>query len=174
VGFDYRSDSNGNGELTGVDFLRTPGFGGFSFAIATTGAFTGSIAKQENVWSLKKEDNGVITAKFQNIELEGKLTQVNNCNSIIVSGHFARRLNHWKNNPDKVWLNLYLDGELVDTIIHEGKINDENYSAATVIGSVSNIIQLSKPILLNTAIEASPAWTAKKIDEELCSQFNSL
>lgn len=160
-------DSQGQGKLTGSDFLRTAGFGKFTFAIGVELGFKGNLAKQDNVWSLSIDANGEVLADFQ---LRGSLANARTCHVVAVSGTFTPRILGIRNVRDTVEMSLYVDGTLVDTYSGVAKLNDSHFAKPTVIGeSDGQEHRLFEPVLLNIAVDRSSSWSASSIEQRVCN-----
>ena len=48
------SENDRGATLTGADFLRTPGIGGYTFGIGVPHLYEGKIAGQSDIWSIRK------------------------------------------------------------------------------------------------------------------------
>ena len=163
-------DSSGYGTLSGSDFLRTPGYGDFAFAVGVERGFEGNLASQEGVWSLRVDPAGMLISDFQAIQLSGVLDTARNCHSVIVSANFAPKIPGVPKVSDALTLNLYIDGVLVDAYAGVGKLDTRNFAAPTVMGEPGKQpgFRLSDPILLSTAVERSFQWPVSAIDRQVC------
>jgi hypothetical protein len=82
--------------LTGDSLQRTPGQGGFTFAV---GVYAGDekllgpavLASQNAVWKLSVNKSARLDMNFLKLELTGQITDIRNCNSFIVTGQFYNR-----------------------------------------------------------------------------------
>lgn len=169
---DFRREDDGRGVLTGLDFLRTPGFGGFTFGIALQPGYTGTIAGQQGIWQLAIDAGERVTASFQDHALQGSLPATG-CRSAIVSGWFTRKLSNWPGAMDHIALTLYLDGEAVDRLDVEGRLDDTNFAAPTITGlpgAPQANARLSEPLLLITELGASDAWDPAGLHRALCAE----
>ena len=163
-------DSRGQGKLIGSDFLRTPGFGEFTFAMGVEHGFEGNLASQDNVWSLSIDANGEVLADFQSFQLRGPLAGARTCHVVAVSGTFTPRIPGIRNVRDIVEMNLYVDGALVDTYSGDGKLDDSNFAKPTVIGEPEGQVhRLFEPVLLNATVDRSSSWSASSIEQRVCN-----
>jgi arylsulfatase A-like enzyme len=163
----HRSDS-GSWALTGDDFQRTPGSGGYSFAIEFSDQFQGQLVSQEKTWSLRREAAGSIIADFQGIEIKGSPESGRACHSMLLSGDFSRG-DIWGEVEPSVQLRLYLDGQEVAQVSAERALDQDYTGAPTIIGNArAPKHSWGEPVILNIAVEASPVWTAQSIDARLC------
>lgn len=166
----YVPAANGSGVLTGMDFLRTPGFGGYTFGIGIPDEFDGQIAAQEGIWSLSRTGD-TITAQFGNLFLSGDIESDNGCHSVVLSGNFHRRVSKGS-DPDFITLGLYIDGIQAQLVTSPSSLQVTDPTIETVIGDPaipSNVDSLSPPVILNTALSASTSWTMDDFRQELCS-----
>ena len=163
-------DGSGYGTLTGWDFLRTPGYGDFTFAIGVEQGFEGNLANQEGIWSLRWEPDGTVIADFQGIRLSGAPDASRDCHSVIVSGNFTPRIPGIPKVSDTLALNLYIDGQLAEAYDGGGKLDAGNFAAPTVIGEpgIQSGLRLYEPILLNVIVERSYQWPVSVIDRQVC------
>ena len=168
---DFRREADGSGVLSGDDFLRTPGFGGFAFGIAMQPGYAGRIAEQQDIWRLAVHAQQRVTARFGDHTLQGSLP-ADGCRTVIVSGWFARKLSNWPGAMDHMALTLYLNGAAADSIAVEGKVDDANFAAPTLTGMPAqpqaNAL-LSEPLLLSAPLAASDAWNPQELHRELCA-----
>jgi arylsulfatase A-like enzyme len=127
------------GFLSGDDLQRSPGFGTYTFALGVKtedqSLGTGTVLDHPGIWDIKAL-NGLIKVSIASEELTGELSKSANCQSVIVTANFHRRLTNWKNENSHINVFLYINGKLVDTYITEGSIdNGEFVSNPTYIGA---------------------------------------
>jgi hypothetical protein len=166
-------DASGAGSLRGLDFLRTPGFGGFSFAIAFGSGFAGRLAAQQGVWSLEAGADGEVQAAFGPHRLAAR-PPPGECHSAIVSGWFSRRISALPGSHDSLQLSLFLDGAEAQSLEAQARIDDANFSAPTQVGVAGNAASnrlLSRPLLLTMPLGATDAWNATDLHRELCADL---
>lgn len=164
----YTPGQNGIGTLTGTSFLRTPGYGPYTFGMGVPEDYSGSIVAQPGIWELSKSGN-TVTAQFGSIALSGDIQETRNCHSIVVVGNFLRRAS--SNSIDKINLALYLDGVIVRQTEVDTFLNVPDVSVETIIGDPVGIASseaLSPPVILNTVLSASSPWTLDSFSKELC------
>jgi hypothetical protein len=172
VEFQSDLDQSGRGSLRGMDFLRTPGSGPYTFGIAWAGAPPGIIARQGDIWSLSQTGN-IITAQFGSMLLSGKFSSNSGCHSVIVSGKFARKDGYY-GQQGKSTLDLYIDGILVDNLAVDGQPKAMNTGAGTAthtqigLSDSNQSATFSRPIILNISLDDSPYFTSENLAEELC------
>jgi arylsulfatase A-like enzyme len=166
----FERGTDGTGTLTGQDFLRTPGYGGFTFGIGVRDTYAGTVVSQQGIWSMAVSDTGEVVADFQGHRLRAKLPP-GECRSVLVSGWFARRTSNWRGDDDRITLSLRINGEQVASHEAEGKLDDAAFAAPTLIGTpganASNAL-LSQPLLLIAPVDASDSATAAGLHGELC------
>lgn len=161
--FDYKRDTiTGAATLEGLDFLRTPGFGEFSFAIAIPESFQGGVASQQDIWSARIDTKNRLVVDFQGYRVQGVLPE-DACRSVIVSGTFERRLSNWEGVKDQMTIHLYINGIVVDNLHVDGKLEDNQLAAPTRIGA-----GLGEPLLLSASVEGSEVWSPAGIHRQLC------
>jgi hypothetical protein len=164
----FARDASGGGTLEGLDFLRTPGFGGFSFGIGIKAGFAGNVASQQGTWSMRLSPEGELAADFQGHVLRATLGP-GACHSALISAWFSRRSSNWRGDDDGMHIALYIDGEQADSLDAPGRLDDSRFAEPTRTGEpgASNSL-LSEPILLNAPVEASDAWSNESLHRELC------
>ena len=165
----YKATTAGVGTLTGMDFLRTPGFGGYTFGVGFSGEIQGNLVKQENIWQMNIDDS-VVHLAFGDIELQGVIDTDKNCHSAVVSGFFAHHLSSF-GGPTTSRVSLYIDGQHRQTVEVDRAIEVEDITMPMVLGSagiLAGSAQIYKPVILNVPIESSAGWTLDSLGDELC------
>jgi arylsulfatase A-like enzyme len=163
-------DGSGGGVLSGMDFLRTPGFGGYTLGIGLPHTFEGRIAAQGDIWKLHREGNKVV-AKFGSLILSGEVkANDRTCHSIVVSGESWRQIAS-NSGPDHIILALYIDGMKVDSMSADATLEVADPTVDTLVGNQEKSDQSSvllPPVILNTRLTASTPWTLDSFSRELC------
>lgn len=168
---DFVADTRGGGLLRGMDFLRTPGFGGYTFGIGLPGAYQGQIASQEGVWSLRR-DGDTLVATLAGAVLSGELPDPGACHSIVISGEFWRKVGS-RSGADHAALALYVDGKKVDSLKQELTFSGADPLVPTVIGDphgVQQSVPLPPPVILNTRLDTTTPWTLEAFSRALCER----
>ncbi|MBT7086423.1 MAG: hypothetical protein HN931_09655, partial [Desulfobacterales bacterium] len=171
---------NGHGLLIGDDFQRSPGFGGFTFAVGITPvqggtAISGTIARQSGLWSLKLKNNTVRLA-MGNWRVESPVTLVDGCNRFIVTGDFSRRTSNWKGDDDVTSIKLLVNGQELLSVNERGKLKDEEYlKNPTYLGQDADGKErlnavLSRAIMLNKKVSAEPPLSIQELEGKICGQ----
>lgn len=165
----YVANANGSGVLTGMGFLRTPGFGSYTFGMGVEHGYEGPLASQAGVWELGRTGD-TVTAQFGSIVLSGDIQTGNSCHSIVVRGYFQRQVAN-NSGPDYIDLALYIDGLEVDTVLADGLLQVDDPMVETVIGDphATTTQVISPPVIFNTALNASTPLTMEAFSQELCS-----
>ncbi len=164
----YAPGVNGSAVLTGMDFLRTPGFGRYTFGIGISQKSDGRIAAQSGIWELRRTGN-TVTAQFGDLILSGDIQNSNSCHSIVVSGLFSRKLTKDR-DPETMSLVLYIDGIEAQTGEIQATLNAVDPTTATIIGDPATgggII--APPVILNIRLNSNSLWTPASFSEELCN-----
>ncbi len=164
----FVANTNGSGVLTGTDFLRTPGFGWYTFGIGVPHAYEGPIAAQAGVWTMSRTGN-TVTAQFGDLILHGDIQNSNTCHSIAVSGSFTAQVQ--SNVVPSFKLALYIDGVAVQSGELQAVLQVDDPTVETIIGdplNVANTGVLSPPIIMNTTLTSSPASTPQSFSARLC------
>ncbi len=165
----FTKQVDGTALVTGMDFMRTPGHGGYTFGIGIAAQSHGQLVSQEGIWSLQRTDN-TVTASFGDVALSGTLDPDVECNSLAVSGLFYRKVSA-SSGDDHIALNLYINGRLQQTITSPGKLAVEDPTLPTVIGDASIAgppSQVFVPQFLNISLETSPIITPETFSLGLC------
>jgi arylsulfatase A-like enzyme len=165
----YVENANGSGVLNGMGFLRTPGFGTYTFGIGIPDAQEGPIATQAGVWAMSRTGD-TVTAHFGDLTLTGDIQNSNSCHSIVVSGNFARQIQS-DLDPDSITLSLYIDGVVSQSASLDTTLQVDDFSVETIIGdpeSASGAGTLSSPVILNTALSSSSPLTLEAFSQQLC------
>ena len=152
-----------------MGYLRTPGFGPYTFGIAVPDQYSGPVAGQTGIWDLYKTGNTVV-ARFGGISLSGEIVSSNACHSIVISGVFDRRV-AYRPAPDTMTLAMYIDGVATSGETRDEILQLDDPMVETVIGNptaTANIVALPAPVILNTTLSESTPWTLEAFSEELC------
>ena len=166
----FSRESDGTGRLEGLGFLRTPGFGGFSFGIGIGQGYAGRAAAQDGIWSMDVATDGRITVDLQGHRLQAQLPP-GGCRAVILSGWFSRRLNNWIGADDRMTLSLLIDGERVAALDELAALDDTRFASPTITGTpgaATNNALLSDPVLLIEPVETSDSLTPAELGRELC------
>jgi arylsulfatase A-like enzyme len=171
VDTDFLSDEKGGGRVSGMDFLRTPGFGGYTIGIGLPDTYyEGQIMAQAGIWSMRREGNTVV-AKFGDLVLSGDIETNIECHSVVITGYFRRQVGG-NSGPDTIALTLYIDGRKSDSKQVEATLSVANPTVVTLLGDPDRAAQnnaLLPPIILNTRLDESTPWTIDAFSRELCS-----
>ena len=166
----YAPGANGSGVLTGMGFLRTPGFEQYTFGIGLPDQYTGPVAGQAGIWEMSRAGNTVL-AQFGDLILSGEIQNANSCHSIVITGYFAREL-AFPSPPEKMTLTMYVDGVATTSQTLDGILSIDDVMKETVIGdplATENVTALPAPIILNTALSESTPWTLGSFSQQLCN-----
>lgn len=170
VSTDYSRRENGSGVLSGSDFLRTPGFGAYTFGIGVGATQDGAIASQAGVWDLVRSGS-TITARFGSLILTGEIQNSNSCHSVVITGYFNHRLMQ-SQAPANMVLTLYIDGTEIQSNEIEAMLQVEDTSVPTIIGDPEGELSggaMSPPVILNTALNSKSPLKIETFSHELCS-----
>jgi arylsulfatase A-like enzyme len=166
----FAPGANGSGVLTGMSFLRTPGFGQYTFGIGLPDNYSGPVARQAGIWEMSRTGNKVI-AKFGDLALSGEIGNDNSCHSIVIVGYFPRDV-AYHSEPETVALTLYIDGVASTPRARDGILKVNDPMTETVIGdplATGNVVALPAPVILNTALSESTPWTLQSFSQQLCA-----
>jgi hypothetical protein len=165
----YVAGASGSGVLTGMGFLRTPGFGQYTFGIGLPDDYSGPVAGQTGIWQMTRSGN-TVTAQFGDLALSGEIENANSCHSVVITGYFAREL-AFPSEPAKMRLTMYVDGVATTPQTFDGILRVDDVMKETVIGdplATENVAALPAPVILNTALSESTPWTLGSFSEQLC------
>jgi arylsulfatase A-like enzyme len=166
----YVENANGSGVMTGMDFLRTPGFGTYSFGIAVANEQEGTLAHQAGVWELRRSGD-TVTAQFGDLTLSGELLNTNSCHSIVITGNFDRHVANFS-PADSIRLELYIDGERASTVTADGFLEVDDPTIALFIGDPGALPALGTirpPLIMNTMLSATTPLTLEAFSQQLCA-----
>lgn len=165
----FTGDANGNGILTGMSFQRTPGYGGYTFAVGLSEERQGQLVAQQGAWNMSRTGD-TITAHFGDINLSGRIKNTNSCHSIVISGVFYRHTSSFS-GPEKTTLSLYVDGEKVDSVEAPTMLPVKDTTVPTIIGDPNGPMNegfIYSPVVLNLPVDTFPNWSLLSLDERIC------
>jgi hypothetical protein len=165
----FTQQDDGTALVTGMDFMRTPGYGGYTFGMGIAARSYGRLVSQKGIWSLHRTGN-TVTASFGDFIVRGNLDPDIECNSLAISATFYRKVAAFAGD-DHVDLNLYVNGRLQQTTTSPGKLAVEDPTVPTVIGDASATgthARLLAPQFLNIPLEVSPIITPETFSLGLC------
>jgi hypothetical protein len=152
-----------------MDFLRTPGFGPYTFGVGISEEVQGQIAAQPGIWDISRTGD-TVTAQFGKVTLTGDFKNVISCHSIVLSGTFHMKTLAFT-GADRISLNLYLDGELAQSAQMETALAVDDPTLEILIGtpdSPGKTGKISPPVIVNTLLDTTTPWTLKSFSEDLC------
>jgi arylsulfatase A-like enzyme len=166
--------------LTGDDFQRTPGYGGFSFAVTYqplegTAQASGVVAEQANAWSLELIGGSAqATLSIGEYALTADLETDGNCNTLIATAYFKITTMQPIQSGDEMVMDLYQNGKRIGRHSARGiidKITDTTH--ATTVGYSNGARpkfsgSLGSPTLLNTYISPNTPISPSALHSELC------
>jgi arylsulfatase A-like enzyme len=168
---DYARGPNNSGVVTGMDFLRTPGFGTYTFGIGVSQDVHGPIAAQAGVWGLRRTGD-TVTAKFGDLVLAGDIQDTNSCHSIVVTGIFSPVI-AGPSPPPSMELTLYIDGKKAQSGVLQAALDVVDPGIETIIGDPADATSagtIYPPVILNTAVFPASPWTLESFSRELCNK----
>ncbi len=168
-------------QLSGLDFVRSPGFNGFTFAIGLPPDKRPSdqqansenpdnevVASQGRLWKLEVTAENKITASFGKHQLSADWHESKACTAVIITGNFNQRLTSWKNNDDLIEIEMYLNGQLADVYTSPGKLDHmEDLPEATVINR-RWLYQQQAPLILSKMATDTLPYDISSINQVLC------
>lgn len=166
----FAPGANGSGVLTGMSFLRTPGFGQYTIGIGLPDEYSGPVARQAGIWEMSRAGN-TVKATFGDVELSGEIGNDNSCHGIVVVGYFPSEVASYT-APEKLTLAMYIDGVATTTRVRDEILQFNDPMIETVVGdplATANVVALPAPVILNTALSESTPWTLQSFSEHLCA-----
>ena len=154
-----------------MDFLRTPGFGGYTFGLGFSAGYGGQLVSQVGIWDMSVIGSTVM-ANFGDLVLSGVIDEVRECHSVVVTGEFYLHISP-TSGPDNTDLRLYIDGREVASAGAEQALRVDDPSVETIVGDpmlAPGSGKIYPPVVLNTRLEQSVIWTPASFDEALCNQ----
>lgn len=165
----YAPTPNGGGVLTGRDFLRTPGFEGYTIGVGVPDELDGQIVAQAGAWDMSRAGN-TVTAQFGSVILSGDITNANACHSVVITGRFRRSLTHIS-PPADTSLVLVIDGLEVDSVLSQTELIVADPTVPTIVGDPavsSGNGTIVPPVILNTRLDATTRWTLSDFEQSIC------
>jgi len=169
---DFAPDGRRGGVLTGMDFLRTPGFGEYTVGIGLPSDLHGQLVAQPGIWDMSRIGDKLV-AQFGSLVLSGDIEDASACQSVVVSGSFRRQVASGI-GPDRITLALYIDGREVDSKEVETTLVVADPTLETIIGDPEKVDirnKLSPPVILNTRLDDYTPWTMDSFSQELCKSI---
>jgi arylsulfatase A-like enzyme len=166
----YTAQGSG-GTLTGMDFLRTPGFGGYTFGLGFSAGYSGPLVSQVGIWDMSVIGSTVMV-NFGDLVLSGVIDEVRECHSVVVTGEFYLHISPTR-GPDNTDLRLYIDGREVASAGAEQALRVDDPTVATIVGDpmlAPGSGKIYPPVVLKTQLEQSVVWTPASFSEALCNQ----
>lgn len=162
VSVDYESmDESGRAMLRGDDLQRSPGYSGFSFAIAVTPSPDATdapqvIAEQIERWRLETTATGELTLAILGQVIKAPALPPGECSEIVVSSQF--NISPVQPGTNVSLIELYVNGERVaQRTTKRPALNTSGYTNPTYIGVNANGEepfqgQLGRPLVLNERV----------------------
>ena len=158
--------------LQGNDFLRSPGFGGYTFGFAVQGNEQGFMAGQEGIWQLTRQGHKV-SAEFGAITLSGTLDETKPCQSLVISGRFDRKSAGFEPRSSYL-LALYIDGEQQALETVKGVLESVQIERPTLVNLGVADSTPQPPVLLNSMLTDTSPITVQAFSERFCDARNAL
>jgi arylsulfatase A-like enzyme len=150
----------GGAIITGDDLQRSPGHSGFTFAIGVTpdsdNNLTQVIAQQDDRWRLQSDGKQGLRLDVLGYLLQAPVLPLGRCSEVVITSHFKFTPIH--RNINKVYIDLYIDGEKVNSIEADNPpIQNQGYANPTYVGAnpLGEEVftgTLSRPVILNERI----------------------
>jgi arylsulfatase A-like enzyme len=163
--------------LTGDSLQRTPGQGGFTFAMSVSAGdekLVGPavLASQNAVWKLSTNESGRLDLNFLELEITGQMMDVQDCNSVIVTGQFHNR--HFaKLSGHKAIMSLYFNGKMLDQkrFPHPTIPRESLMEPTLILPKSENLASLEIidfPVILNTEVTDDSILSVGELHSQLC------
>ena len=160
--------------LSGSSLLRTPGFGGFSFAagLQTPANFSQPfIVRQAQLWEVSASPgNDRIHVRFGDHIASAPWPAGKNCTGLIITGQFDRKLNHRKRQRDHIHFDIYINGEHSGSYRSTGKLEDETALSAPLEINNQWLASASPPRIFSKYLTENPPLTVRQVNGQLCGQ----
>lgn len=177
-----QTSTAGAGILTGDSFQRSPGFGGYTFAIGVTPDTsmdtnrTSVVASQSQLLSIVYH-NETLQARIQDAVLTAPLPADGKCHSIILTAQHNSRISWLLGTaPMNTPMQLIIDGEVRASLIDHREMPKSadltaptyiGYNPADASGDSSFTGTLSRPLIYNHAVMVNPGESQFGIDQLL-------
>ena len=159
VDFTYEPlNTRGGAVLRGDDLQRSPGYSGFTFAIAVTPAAKPAtqpqfIAEQADRWSLRLDTRNALQLDILGQKVEFPDFPTDHCSDVVVSSHFAFTPFYSQDN----WgvISLFVDGKFAGSkTVEKPRLQTWGYNNPTYIGFNSQgqapfLGKLKRPVIWN-------------------------
>ncbi len=166
--------------LTGDDMQRTPGYGGFTFAVSFHPAqsgepLSGVVAAQKENWSLSIDEQGSrATLALGEHQIAADLAPRPGCNSMVATAFFRITTMRPSQASNRLTMALHHNGVPLKeleikgvkegfTEIHHGTTVGHAYDPDTVFNG-----ELGSPLLLNSYTSDATPTTPLDLHRELC------
>lgn len=177
VALDYQpKDISGRGLLRGQSLQRSPGFGGFTFAIGASPANDSPaveqiIAVQPGLWRLTQADDKLVLV-MPGVRLKAPAPPPGECTAVVVSALYAHR--HVNPKSSEVLVELYINGQLQAQV---GKsrpgLPPDLHHRPTFIGQGPGgrnpyLGRLGEPVVYNERVTAANGDEIGALSAEVC------
>lgn len=170
--------------ISGDGVQRSPGHGGFTFAIGVTPRMSGVVGNATQYvvnhppyWHLSFEPNQALELDMLGEQLRGPILPNGKCTPIIVSSYYHYSLRLPQNN--KAMINLYVNGTRVDSVVRKNPaVAPTEFEHPTLIGFEANPdhlsqLQLTTPRIFNEMfvpanMSTSSSNTIEGLNHSLC------
>jgi arylsulfatase A-like enzyme len=153
--------------FSGMDFVRSPGFGDYTVAFNTRGDSTGKLLQQGNGWEISRQGDSV-TVILDEYSLTGAFSSTASCHSVALSAKFNRKISGLATAQDNVELALYLDGRRVEHLAAPGRFEPADLGQPLALWRGRSA---TADLLIYTAtLWSSPFLTPQHIHQTLCTE----
>jgi len=153
-----QSTKHGGQVLTGSDLQRSPGYNGYTFAMAVTPEVVKSAAAQVIVeqpqrWRLTNSQADGLQLTLLGTQLQTTALPTGQCSEIVISSHHLYSM--LKPNNNRAIIDLYVNGKRVDETrvekpaLYVGGYTNATYLGHNASGGESFHGRLGQPIILN-------------------------
>jgi hypothetical protein len=130
------------------------------------------LASQNAVWKLSTNESGRLDLNFLELEITGQMMDVQDCNSVIVTGQFHNR--HFaKLSGHKAIMSLYFNGKMLDQkrFPHPTIPRESLMEPTLILPKSENLASLEIidfPVILNTEVTDDSILSVGELHSQLC------
>jgi len=158
-------------EYSGNDFQRTPGFGGFTVAVALKASahlVLQPLISQKGVLNVSHSSvTGDLEVSFASEGITVPWAPENDCVALVVSGDFQRKLNHWKRSTEALEFSVYIDGHEAGAYERDGQHLMDAFSEPTLVNR-EGVYNEESIHFFNTRLPEKGGFSVGSVSRDLC------